>query len=167
MNARWGFCVDYPGSWKASEPPDGSGIDVYPYATEKPSSATYISIRGLPDQPTIDNANVVLDDSPPLNLEGKFTRTLGSLREYDHASDMRVIEKGKLEFQGYDARKTKLEYRGGPNATLWSSETLWVNNRYIIFTASLFGRPEQIRDLDPVYQDILKHRFQLVCGREP
>lgn len=163
-NARWGFCVDYPASWKASEAKDGSGIKLYPRANEKASSATYISIGGLPDQPDVGNANIVLDDSPPLDLEGNFMRALDGLREYDHATDIRVLEKRKLAFQGYGALSTKYEYRRGADATLWQSDTIWINKEYIIFTATLFGRPEELRNLEPVYQDIVKHHFRLVCA---
>jgi hypothetical protein len=163
-NARWGFCVDYPASWKASEQADGSGVNLYPHPAEKSSGAAYISISGVPDQPDIDNANVVLDDSPPLDLEENLMRVLGNLREYDHASDIRVIDKRKLTFQSYQALSTKYQYRSGPGATPWLSDTLWINKEYVIFTASLLGRPEEVRELEPEYQEIVKHRFQLVCG---
>jgi hypothetical protein len=169
VNARWGFCVDYPAVWKASEPKDGSCIDLYPYPGENSGSTTYISISGVPDQPDIGNANIVLDDSPPLDLEGNFARTIESLREYDHASDIRVLEKRKLEFQGYDALRTKFLYRNraisqaGAGVTQWANETLWINKEYVIFTATLFGQPDQVRRLEPVYRDIVMHRFHLVC----
>jgi hypothetical protein len=80
-DARWGFCVDYPANWKASELPDGSGVTLYAYPGSDSSNGPYISISGLPDQPDVDNANIVLDDSPPLNLEGNFSRALDSLCE--------------------------------------------------------------------------------------
>lgn len=164
-STRWGFCVDYPAAWKASEPKDGSGVILYPRARADARNGPYISISGVPDQPQdSDNANIVFDDSPPLDLEGNLARSLDSLREYDHASQIRVLEKRKLEFQGYEALRTKVEYREGPDAAPRSSETLWINKEYIIFTASLFGRPEQVRELEPAYRDIVKHRFRLVCS---
>jgi hypothetical protein len=164
VNARWGFCVDYPKEWKAKFGTDGSGIELHPFPAEDPGRATYISIGGLPDQPQdIDNANIVLDDSPPLDLEGNFARTLGALREYDHASAIRVLEKRKLEFQGYDALETKYLYEAGPSATEWQDQTLWINKEYIIFTASLIGRPEQVRRLEPIYREMVMHRFRLAC----
>ncbi|MGH9738919.1 MAG: hypothetical protein ACRD4X_10070 [Candidatus Acidiferrales bacterium] len=163
VNARWGFCVDYPASWRASEATDKLGVTLYPRPGESSRHGPYVSISGIPDQPDVDNANIVLDDSPPLDLEGNLTRRLSSLREYDHASDIRVLEKRKLAFQGYDALSTKFQYLEGPGASPWLSDTLWINKEYIIFTASLFGRPEQVRELEPAYQDMVKHRFRLVC----
>ncbi|MGH9689468.1 MAG: hypothetical protein ACRD5K_20580, partial [Candidatus Acidiferrales bacterium] len=163
VNARWGFCVDYPKDWKAEFGTDGSGIELHPYPAQDPSKATYISIGGLPDQPDVDNANIVLDDSPPLDLEGNLTRTLEGLREYNHASGIRVLQKRQLGFHGYNALSTKIGYRTPPNDTEWIDETLWINKEYIIFTATLLGQPEQVRRLEPVYRDIITHRFQLVC----
>ncbi|MGA9884660.1 MAG: hypothetical protein WBQ34_13160 [Candidatus Acidiferrales bacterium] len=163
VNARWGFCVDYPAAWKATEAADKSGVTLHPRPGENSSHGPYISVTGVSDQPDVDNANIVLDDSPPLDLEGNFARSLGSLREYDHASDIRVLENRKLEFQGYAALSTKFQYRDDPDATLRSSDIFWINKEYIIFTATLLGQPEQVRRLEPVYRDIITHRFQLVC----
>jgi hypothetical protein len=95
-----------------------------------------------------------------------FARTLDNLREYGHASDIRVLEKRRLEFQGYDALKTKFVYQTGGDqaaATQWADETFWINKEYVIFTAVLFGQPDQVRRLEAVYQDIVTHRFQLDC----
>lgn len=164
VNARWGFCVDYPAAWRASEQSDGSGVTLYPKNGADSKSDSYISIAGVPDQPDFDNANVVLDDSPPMDLEGNVTRVLGNLREYGHATDIRVFEKRKLTFQGYGALSTKYQYRNGRDGSLWLSDTLWINKEYIIITASLLGRPGEVRDLEPLYQDIVKHRFRLECG---
>ena len=166
-NARWGFCVDYPARWKAKALTDGSGVTLYPDTSADASSGPSVSISALPDLPDVDNANIVLDDSPVLDLEGNFARTLDNLREYGHASDIRVLEKRRLEFQGYDALRTKFVYQAGSGdqagATRWADETFWVNKEYVIFSAVLFGRPDQVRRLEPVYRDIVMHRFQLVC----
>jgi hypothetical protein len=165
-NARWGFCVDYPARWKASVLKDGSGVTLYPDTSADPSSGPSVSISALPDLPDVDNANIVLDDSPVLDLDGNFARTLDNLREYGHASDIRVLEKRRLEFQGYDALKTKFVYQTGGDqaaATQWADETFWINKEYVIFTAVLFGQPDQVRRFEPVYQDIVTHRFQLDC----
>lgn len=167
VNARWGFCVDYPARWKAHVLEDGSGVRLYRDKSADPSRGPSLSISALPDQPDVDNANIVLDDSPPLDLEGNFARTLESLRKYGHALDIRVLEKRQLEFQGYAALKTKFVYQAGarhqPAAAQWVDETLWVNKEYIIFTATLSGQSDKVRRLEPVYRDIVMHRFQLVC----
>jgi hypothetical protein len=163
-NARWGFCVDYPAQWEAKELTDGSGVTLYPDRDADTSGGPYISVSGLPDQPDIDNANIVLDDSPPLNLDGNFTRALDSLREYDHASDIRVLAKRTLEFQGYDALRTSIRYRTAPKGRELADETFWINKEYIIFTATLLGPPAQVRKLESVYRDMVMHRFQLVCA---
>lgn len=165
-NARWGFCVDYPARWKASALKDGSGVTLYPDPGAGSSSGPSISISALPDLPDVDNANIVLDDSPVLDLEGNFARTLENLRRYGHASDIRVLGKRRLEFQGYDALRTKFVYQTGGDragATRWADETFWINKEYVIFSAILFGHPDEIRRLAPVYRDIVMHRFQLVC----
>lgn len=163
-NARWAFCVDYPAGWKATVLTDGSGVTLHPDPEADPGSRPYISISGLPDQPDVDNANVVLDDSPPLNLEGNFARSMESLREYERASDIRVLEKRKLEFQGFDALSTSIRYRTPGNGGELADETPWINKEYIIFTLTLLGRPRQVRELKPIYRDILRHRFNLECG---
>jgi hypothetical protein len=164
VNARWGFCVDYPAQWRATKLTDGSGVMLYPYPGADLKNGPYISINGLRDQPDVDNANVVLDDSPPLDLDGNFNRALDSLRQYDHASDIRVLEKRAFQFQGFAALSTSIQYRATPNGTDVANETLWINREYIIFTATLFGRPQQVRKLEPVYHDIVRHRFKLDCG---
>ena len=164
VNSRWGFCVDYPTPWKASPLTDGSGVTLYPPASTDPNRGPYISIGGLPDQPDIGNANIVLDDSPPLDLEGNFARTLETLHEYDHASEIRVLQKRKLQFQEYPALRTKFQYRTAPDGSQWLDESLWINKEYIIFTARIFGPPDEVRSLEPVYQEIVNHRFRLVCG---
>ncbi len=164
VNARWGFCIDYPSGWKGSEAKDGSGVMLYPYPSRGPNSGPYISISGTPDQPDVDNANVVLDDSPPLDLEGNFRRALENLRKYDHASDIRVLERRTLEFQGYEALSTKFLYETGSNATQVADETLWINREYIIFTATLWGTPRQVDALKAAYREIVEHRFKLICG---
>lgn len=167
VNARWGFCVDYPARWKDSVLKDGSGVTLYPDAGSGPSSGPSMSISALPDLPDVDNANIVLDDSPVLDLEGNFARTLDNLRQYGHASDIRVLEKRRLEFQGYDALRTKFVYQAGGDqaaATQWADETFWINKEYVIFTAILFGHPDEVRRLEPVYRDIVMHRFQLACA---
>jgi hypothetical protein len=163
-NARWGFCVEYPATWKASVLADGSGVMLYPSAAAKENSGPYVSISAVLDQPDFDNAGVVFDDSPPLDLKGNFARMLQNLRVYDHASDIRVLEKGTLEFQGYDALRTSIRYRAAPNGAELADDTFWINREYVIFTAILLGQPEQVREFEPVYREIVKHRFQLVCG---
>lgn len=163
-NTRWGFCVDYPSRWNARVLTDGSGVTLYPYSGEDSSNGPYISITGLPDQPDVDNANIVLDDSPPLNLTGNFSRALDGLREYDHASDIRVLGKRTLQFQGFDALSTSIRYRMAPDGTEVANETLWINREYIIFTATLLASPQHVRDLEPAYQEIMQRRFKLDCG---
>lgn len=167
VNARWGFCVDYPAQWKANVLGDGSGVRLYPDTSADPNRGPSVSISALPDQPDVDNANIVLDDSPPLDLEGNFARTLENVRMYDHASNVRVLEKRRLEFQGFEALKTKFVYwvgaRHRAGAVEWADETLWINKEYIIFTATLFGQPNEVRGLEPDYRDIVTHRFRLVC----
>jgi hypothetical protein len=163
-NARWKFCVDYPSAWTATELQDGSGITLYPHADADSSSSPYLSISGVPDQPDVDNANIVFDDSPPLDLDGNFTRSLESLREYGHASGIRVLEKRPLKFQGFDALRTRIRYRTASNGEQLADDTFWINREYVIFTAVLFGTPRQVRALEPVYRDIVMQRFQLVCS---
>lgn len=165
-NARWGFCVDYPAAWRASEPSDGSGVTLYPKNGADSKSDPYISITGVPDQPDFDNSNVVLDDSPPMDLEGNLARVLGNLRDYDHASDIRVLEKRKLTFQGFDALSTNVRYRTSTSGGDWTDETLWINDEYIIFAATVFGRPDEVSKLEPVYQEIVKRRFRLECNEK-
>jgi len=162
-NTRWGFCVDYPADWKSSELQDGSGVTLYPRAHGNSTNGPYFSISGVPDQPDVDNANIVLDDSPPLDLDGNFARSLESLREYDHASDIRVLGNRRLKFQGFDALRTRIRYRTPPDRKELADDTFWVNKEYVIFTAILFGPSRQVRELEPVYRDIVMHRFQLVC----
>lgn len=164
VNARWGFCVEYPTQWRAIPLSDGSGVTLYPRPSSDPASGPYLSISGLPDQPDIDNANIVLDDSPPPDLEGNFARSLENLRQYDHASEIRVLSKRKLGFQGYPALRTKFQYRTGTDEAPWAEETLWINKEYTIFTATLFGHQDELRRLNPVYEEILRHRFHLVCA---
>jgi hypothetical protein len=160
------FASVTPARWKAIALTDGSGVTLHPDAAADPGSGPYISISGLPDQPDVDNANIVLDDSPPLSLKGNFSRALESLREYDRASDIRVLEKRTLEFQGFDALNTSIRYRRAANSTELADDTLWINKEYIIFTAALIGRPRQVHELEPIYQEIVKHRFRLECNRQ-
>ena len=163
-NARWGFCLDYPADWNADEAKDGFGASLHPPASEHPGAA-YISISAIPDEPQdLDNENVVLDDTPAPNLEQNFANELERLREYGHVSDIRVLEKRKLQFQGYEALRTKFYYRAEPNASRRSDETLWINKRYLIFAASLIGKPDEVRVLEPTYRQIVKHRLRLACG---
>lgn len=165
-NAQWGFCVEYPSTWKAEALADGSGVNLYPFPTEEPSDATSIEISGLPNQPRdMDNPLIVYDDSPPLTLQENFKRFVRSLREYDHASDIHVRRKREATFQGNPALDTTVQYIAPPDQAHWVQKTLWVNkDEAIIFTASLVGRPEQVRELDPIYNEVVHHRFQLACG---
>ncbi len=161
-NGRWAFCVDYPAQWEANELKDGSGVMLYPDRNADPDSGPYVSISAVLDQPDFDNSGVVFDDSPPPNLEGNFARMLQNLRVYDHASDIRVLEKRALEFQNFDALRTSIGYRTVNGADL-ADETLWINREYVIVTATLLGQPDRVRKLESVYRDIVMHRFQLVC----
>ena len=163
-NARWGFCVDYPSGWKAIALTDGSGVTLHPYAAADRGGGPYISISGLPDQPPVDNANIVLDDSPPLNLAGNFSRALDSLKQYDHASHIHVLEKRPLQFEGFDALSTSIRYRTATHGTDVANKTLWINKEYIIFTATLLGAPQEVHELEPMYHEIVKHRFRLECS---
>lgn len=166
VNSRWSFCVEYPPTWKAVALTDGSGVNLYPFPKKDPNNATNIEISALPNQPRdMDNPLIVYDDSPPLTLQENFNLAVRSLREYDHASDTRVLRKREVTFHGYPALDTTVQYIAPPNEAHWVQKTLWVNkDDAVIFTASLVGSPAQVRDLDPIFKEIVHHRFRLVCG---
>ena len=167
-NARWGFCLDYPAGWKASLGTDGSGIGLVP-----PRGSGEVRIGGLPDQPQgLDNSATTSDElnhAPPMTLEQNFAASLSALREYEHASDIVVLKKRVLKFQGYGALDTTIQYRAGSEgaSATWIERTTFIDKDQVIFTADLKASPGRFRQLEPMFNEITFHRLKLVCPDTP
>ena len=166
-NARWGFCLKYPVTWKSIISRDNSGITLYP-----PSQVTMhykisrIEIGGLPDQPQdIDNPAKVGGISSPLTLQQNFARSLKALREYGRAWRIRILKKQSMQFHGYPALATTIKYLIAPGPTQRIEKRLWVNKDNIIFTATLYTTPVKFRQILFVYNVLITHGFRLNCRR--
>jgi hypothetical protein len=167
-NPRWGFCLDYPADWKARFGTDDSGIGLVP-----PRGSGELRIGGLPDQPRgLDNSATTIEElnhAPPMTLEQNFAVSLSALREYGHASDIVVLEKRALKFQGYRILDTTIEYRVGSEgaSATWIERTTFIDKDEVIFTADLKAPAGRFRQLEPVFNEITFHRMRLVCPATP
>lgn len=163
-NIRWGFCLDYPASWKARFGTDGSGILL---VTRRSGE---VRIGGLPDQPQdLDDPSVSIDrlnHAPPTTLEQNFTWSLSALREYGHASDIEVLKKDAIKFHDYPALDTTIRFheRSDPALVTRIERTIFINKDDVIFTADLKVRQDRFRQLESVFTDIIFHRLKLDCA---
>src|SRR5487761_1691846 len=163
-NARWDFCIRYPATWKSIVPTDGSGIELYPQGSFKAERADYIEVGALPNQrQNIGNPSAIADNSSPLELGQIFARSLDGLREYQGASDIRVVKKLSVRYQGYSAQETVIRYHSRPRGTRWIQRTLWVNRDEVIFAVTLRARSTTYRELLPYFMQLVRHGLRITC----
>lgn len=100
-----------------------------------------------------------------MTLEQNFTVSLSGLRDYWHASDIVVLKKHALRFEGYPALDTTIQYREGQGAGLntWIERTIFINKDEVIFTADLKAPARRFQKLGPIFTEIIFHRLKLVC----
>lgn len=163
-NARWGFCLWYPSTWKKTLTTDGSGVMLSPpQSVFPPDLQDIISVGALPNQPRdLDNPDVVINPhGPPMTLEQNF--------ELGLVKDATVLEKRKTTFDGYAALISKIRYREPVIGITWISVQILflAEHRWVVYSLNLKCRPHELASLEPVFNEIAYRTFKLHCTASP
>ena len=116
-NARWGFCVNYPGNWRAEEGTDKGGASIY--APEQ-NNAVSIAAGALRNQPRWTLTGD-LEDERPMTLEDNVQAFLKASNQIGE-SQAEVVTNRPVSLDGTPAREVTVVYR--KSGTAWKSESV-------------------------------------------